>query len=309
MSIHKDKILLDIIKEIYILYCSELKSQNMIDFNDMVNLAIRNLNFDLGYKYIIIDEYQDTSLTRYKLVKKIRDICKSKLIAVGDDFQSIYRFTGCNLDIFLNFELYFGKTNIIKIKNTYRNSKELIDVSGNFVMKNKFQIRKKLLSDKRCFKPIKIVYYVNLADAFENIINIIDTDIFVLGRNNRDIQSILKSEKFSYENNRIVYKKDKNKEIKFYTVHKSKGLESDNVIVLNVVDDYLGFPSKIVNENILNFVSLNVDKYPYEEERRLFYVALTRTKNNVYLMTKKNKESIFIKEIVKNSINNIQIIK
>ena len=75
-----------------------------------------------------------------------------------------------------------------------------------------------------------------------------------------------------------------------------------------MVDDYLGFPNKIVNDSILDFAVNDKDSYPYEEERRLFYVALTRTKNNVYILTKKNKESIFVKEIINNSRKNIQIL-
>ena len=92
------------------------------------------------YKYVIIDEYQDTSLVRFNLIKEILDKTDSKLMVVGDDFQSIYRFTGCDISLFLNFKKYFNKAKILKIQNTYRNSQELIDIAGNFVMKNKHQI-------------------------------------------------------------------------------------------------------------------------------------------------------------------------
>ncbi len=304
----KNFILLRLIKEIYSVYMEELKSQNMIDFNDMINLSLKKIKDKIKYKYIIIDEYQDTSLTRYMLIKKIKDISGAKIIAVGDDFQSIYRFTGCNLSMFLNFEKYFGKSKILKIENTYRNSKELISVAGKFIMKNKYQMKKNLKSNITLNKPIKIVYYNDLIIAFENIINNIDTDIFVLGRNNKDITPILKSQNFTINENNIIYSKDKSKNIKFLTVHRSKGLEASNTIILNMVDDYLGFPNKVINDNIFNFVIKDSDIYPYEEERRLFYVALTRTKNNVYLFTKKNNESIFIKEIINNSRKNIQIL-
>ena len=84
------------------------------------------------------------------------------------------------------------------------------------------------------------------------------------------------------------------------TVHKSKGLESDNVIIINMNDDILGFPSKIKEDKILRVIQKS-DKYPYSEERRLFYVALTRTKNNVYLFTKNKSNSVFIKELLKNN--------
>lgn len=304
---YENNIYLNIIKDIYILYKEELKSQNMIDFNDMINLATGEVNNNIKYKYIIIDEYQDTSLTRYEFIKRIKDVCNAKIMAVGDDFQSIYRFTGCNLDIFLNFEKYFGKSKILKIENTYRNSKELIDVAGTFIMKNKYQMRKNLKSDKQNNAPVKIVYYNNLLVTFEKLINSIDTDLFILGRNNKDINFLLKANNFKIEENKIYYNNSK-KDIRYLTVHRSKGLEVDNTIILNMIDDYLGFPSKVVNDRILNFVMNNKDLYPYEEERRLFYVALTRTKNNVYILTKKGRESIFVKEIINNSRKNIQII-
>ncbi len=307
-KIRKNNILiLLLIKDIYLEYENELKSQNLIDFNDMINYAAKIVN-KVKYKYIIIDEYQDTSYTRFNLIKQIKNKNNIKIMAVGDDFQSIYRFTGCNLDIFLNFEKYFGKSKILKIENTYRNSKELIDVAGSFIMKNKKQMRKELKSSKTCFKPIKVVYYYNLVKAFEVLINKINTNIFVLGRNNKDINELISSGLFILKKDNLIYTKDTSKIIKFLTIHRSKGLEEENVIVLNNIDDYLGFPSKIVNDKILDFVLINKDSYEYEEERRLFYVAITRTKKNVFLFTKKNKESIFIKEIIKNSRNNIQII-
>ena len=304
----KNNVLLTLIKEIYMTYSEELKSQNMIDFNDMINLGAENISSNTKYKYIIIDEYQDTSLTRYRLIKKLKDVCNAKIMAVGDDFQSIYRFTGCNLSIFLNFEEYFGKSSILKIENTYRNSKELVDSAGTFIMKNKYQMKKILKSNTKLNKPIKIVYYNDLVKTFESIIKNINTDIFVLGRNNKDINPILKSEKFNMLENKITYESDPDKNIRFLTVHRSKGLEASNVIILNMLDDYLGFPSKITSDSILRFVTNDKDLYPYEEERRLFYVALTRTKNNVYILTRKKKESIFVKEIINNSRKNIQII-
>lgn len=298
-------IILKLIIEIYTLYERELRSCNMLDFNDMISYATKIVyKSDISYKYIIIDEYQDTSILRYNLVKEIKNKCKSKVIVVGDDFQSIYRFTGCNLDIFLNFKKYYGKTKIIKITNTYRNSKELISVAGNFIMKNKKQMIKIMNSKKRLNKPIKVVYYENLQEKFIDIIKSINTKILVLIRNNNDIYELL-NDSIYLKNNMVIYK---DIVMRYLTVHKSKGLEEENVIVLNMNDNYLGFPSKMINNKILDYVIDIKDSYLYEEERRLFYVALTRTKNNVYLFCKKNNESIFIKELIKNYFNNIQII-
>ena len=273
----------------------------------MINKAtniIKNNGYIKKYRYIIIDEYQDTSYTKYNLIKEIKNKIDCKLFVVGDDFQSIYRFTGCNLDIFLKFKKYFKYSKIIKINNTYRNSKELISISGNFIMKNKNQLRKKLKSNKSINKPVVIIYTNNIKKDFKKLIQIINTNILVLGRNNNDIYKVLDNEVKLFKD-KIIYK-DKN--IRYLTVHKSKGLEEDNVILINLENSILGFPSKIENNKILNYVLNEKDNYPYEEERRLFYVALTRTKNYVYLLVNKDKESIFVKELIKDNKDEINIL-
>ena len=113
----------------------------------------------LNYQYVIIDEYQDSSLIRVNLIQKLIKLNNAKLLVVGDDWQSIYRFSGCDINIFLNFRKYFKKVKTLKIINTYRNNQELIKVASNFVMKNPYQIKKKLNSFKHNSKPIKIFYY------------------------------------------------------------------------------------------------------------------------------------------------------
>ena len=130
----------------------------------------------------------------------------------------------------------------------------------------------------------------------------------ILGRNNNDITLIIDSD-FKQEDDKIIYLKNKDIKITYLTVHKSKGLECDNVIIINLKNNYLGFPSQIENEKILRLVSSNNDKYPYSEERRLFYVALTRTKNNVYLLVPKYNYSIFIKEIISYKSKSVKISK
>ena len=116
------------------------------------------------------------------------------------------------------------------------------------------------------------------------------------------------SSHFKLEHDKLIYLKNTNIKMRYMTVHKSKGLENDNVILINLEDKTLGFPNKIQDDKLLRFVKKDYEKYPYSEERRLFYVALTRTKNNVYLLTKHNNESLFVKEIINDYINKIDII-
>lgn len=297
----KEKELLIIILNIYLSYEKYLEDNLEIDFDDMIIKAteiIENKKVNLDYQYIIIDEYQDTSYIRFLLVKKIIERCGAALMVVGDDFQSIYRFTGCDVDLFLNFSKYFEGAKIKKIRNTYRNSQELIKIAGDFIMQNKKQIRKNLHSNKHLDYPIEIIYYRDIKIAFKRLIERIyqeNKEILVLGRNNKDVNKIIDNT-YEYKDGYII-DKENGKRIKYLTVHKSKGLEADNVIMLNLEDDILGFPNKIKNEHILRLVSKSNEVIPYAEERRLFYVGLTRTKNKVYLLVPENKPSIFVEEL------------
>ena len=307
----KEKLFLIITLNVYLVYKNELFSSRLIDFDDMIIKSTEIVNkkiVKLNYKYIIIDEYQDTSYVRYLLVKSIIDNSNANIIGVGDDFQSIYRFSGCDLNIFLNFNKFFPQSKILKIENTYRNSQELINICGKFIMRNKNQLKKNLLSKKHIINPIIICYCNNFCSNFELLINNIKGNIMILGRNNEDVLQIL-NENIELIDGEICYKKNDKINLTYLTVHKSKGLESDNVIVLNVVDDILGFPNKLSDDKVLRFVINSKNKILYEEERRLFYVALTRTKNKVYLLTKKNKKSIFIKELLKYHKQQIKIIE
>lgn len=287
-----NKIYFKIILEIYHIYNQELESSNLYDFNDMIKIATNNIinnQIKTNYKYIIIDEFQDTSLNRFKLINAIIKQNNAKIFVVGDDYQSIYRFTGCNLDIFLNFNKLVNNLNIINLDYNYRNPKEIIDVANSFIMKNKNQIKKETICLKNINKPIKICFYKNKRTAIEKILKYIDTKYLILGRNNKD------KDLFNIQ--------DK----PFLTIHKSKGLEEDNIILINLTNNNNSLPSKIKNHKIINKI-IKTDYYPYEEERRLFYVALTRTRNNIYLLVPKSNYSIFIKELMKKYKNYIEYI-
>ena len=281
----KDKVLLKEIMKCYICYESYLNKENLMDFNDMINFATDKLDTSkVRYKYIIIDEYQDTSIAKLNLIRKLSKLSNSNLFMVGDDFQSIYRFAGSNVKIIANFRTYFPFAKLVKLKNTYRNSKELIYISGRFVMKNPFQIKKSLRSNISVKYPVEIIYYNDLNDAINKIIiNYKVNNLFILSRNNNDLEKILI--------NNVSYQK--------MSVHKSKGLQADYVFLVNVNNSSNGFPNKYVDHQILKYVNNYKEYYPYEEERRLFYVALTRAKKKVYLFAPKNNPSLFIQELKK----------
>ncbi|MDO5860749.1 UvrD-helicase domain-containing protein, partial [Methanobrevibacter sp.] len=318
----RTSLFLDIVEEIYLQYESYLNEISKIDFNDMINNATREVekgNLHQHYRYILVDEYQDTSYTRYNLVKAIQDKTDAKVCVVGDDWQSIYRFAGCDVSLFSNFENYFENPDKLTIQTTYRNSQELIDISGRFIKKNPNQIDKSLNSKKDSTnKPVKLVYYNNASKeskikAMEFMINKISkdsSDIMILGRNNFDINDFIEGGLFERKNKddyELIYKKNKKLNIDFISVHKSKGLEKDNVILINLENNVVGFPNQMVEDKLLNFVINDSDQYPNGEERRLFYVALTRTKNNVYLLVPETDKSEFVIELEEN-IDDLEII-
>ena len=304
-KISRNNKMLKLIEKIYDIYSDELNSQGLYDFNDLIMNAcelIKYKGFKRYYKYIVIDEFQDISLERYNLIKLIKESCSSKIFCVGDDFQSIYRFSGSSIDMIINFKKYFGYTKIIKLTNTYRNPIELIKTSNKFITRNPYQIRKSIKSKKSINKPIKIVYYIkNINIKLKKILDSLEGEVLILSRNN-NIDYILDKE-LTLDKDLIYYK---DRVFNFKTVHKAKGLESNNVILLNLNNSNYGFPNKIDNE--LQKKILPKNKYLYEEERRLFYVALTRTKNNIYLLVDKENPSIFVKELLYNSKKHIEVI-
>ena len=221
---------------IYLRYETYLNDNNEIDFEDMIlksTQIIKNGGYINNYKYVIIDEFQDTSYTKFLLVNSIIKKTGAKILAVGDDFQSIYRFAGCDLNIFLNFNNYFSDSIIKKITTTYRTSDELIKNAGKFVMKNKRQIKKNLHAIKYLRNSINIIYYKNINTILEKTIlyvyNKCKSSILIIGRNNNDINMYSKN-MFEIINDKVIYLKNKNINIKYLTAHKSKGLEDENVI-------------------------------------------------------------------------------
>lgn len=313
----KTKKVYDIIKPIYIKYNEYLKGNNLIDFNDMINIStelIINNKFIHHYKYVIVDEYQDISMSRYKLLLAMRNQSYYKLFCVGDDWQSIYRFAGSDISLITNFSKYWGKTNINRIEHTYRFSSTLANISGKFIMNNPNQIKKNIIGFNSDIYPIEIIYAKDIVESLKLLEDKLDkmpyfTKIYLLGRYTFDIDILRKDSNFTLEYNHytknmdIIYNKRIDLDIQFLTAHKSKGLQADYVVILNNKNELMGFPSKVKDSNLVNSLLDNSDKYPFSEERRLFYVALTRCKKKVYLLSSDTNKSIFIKYLEKHFKN------
>ncbi len=329
----RSRLFLDICSDCYLEYERWLKENNAVDFADMINESARLLNEakemrqKLHFKYIIVDEYQDISRQRFDLTKALSEVTDAKIIAVGDDWQSIYAFSGSDITLFTKFAEKMGYAKMLKIVKTYRNSQEVIDIAGNFIQKNKEQIPKQLVSPKHIEDPVIIYTYDSkakakdgdrrsganyaMAHAVEIALEQIMTfkkkeqkeagPILLLGRFNFDGDLLERSGLFEYikRGDKIKSVKYPKLDITFMTAHSSKGLGYDDVIIVNGKNEIYGFPSKIEDDPVLAFVIKGDRAIDYAEERRLFYVAMTRTKNRVFVVAPEQNPSEFLVEIKK----------
>ena len=326
----RSKLFLDICEKAYLEYQRILKESNRVDFEDMINESskllrnAKNAHENINLDYIIVDEYQDISRQRFNLTKELSNMTHAKIVAVGDDWQSIYAFAGSEIQLFTKFKEEMGYADILYITHTYRNSQELIDIAGKFVQENPSQIRKRLISPKSILKPLVIFTYCDdkqknktkglkgiveekakkLESVIEKILSISkdkNTSILVIGRYGFDASDIGSTLYFSYDNEKRTLKSSKfpDANITYLTAHSSKGLTYDNVIIINASNDIYGFPSQIERDPVMNFVIHDDKTYDYAEERRLFYVALTRTRNRVFILAPESKPSEFVLELLK----------
>ncbi|MBQ3883230.1 MAG: UvrD-helicase domain-containing protein [Bacteroidales bacterium] len=329
----RTKLFLEICMQCYLEYSKKLKEIGAIDFEDMINDSARilreqeDMGNKLSFKYIIVDEYQDISRQRFDLTKELSKICDAKIIAVGDDWQSIYAYAGSDIALFTGFSEKMGYAELLKITKTYRNAQQVIDIAGGFIQKNNTQISKSLISPKSIDEPVIIHsydesvpkkdtlgkggrYYL-LGKKVEEVIGLIleknreegkpvNSSILLLGRYSFDARNLCFSNDFVYDekNNKVISKKYPRANLEYLTAHRSKGLGYDNVVIVNARDEMYGFPSQIDDDPIMKLVTRDDTSIEYAEERRLFYVALTRTKNRVHIVTPIQRPSKFVLELI-----------
>lgn len=292
----------DIFSPIYQSYETRLVEDGTVDFHDMLIKAAHMINNRLyknQFRYIIIDEFQDFSVSKYRLVKALCDQNPdTKLFCVGDDWQSIFRFAGSDISLMTNFEESYGftKRNQLVLTNRFGNGIAL--VSNRFILKNPDQIKKDVRSAKNDDGSVEVLCRKKKVGAdimVEEILDNLNRDastgkkvtVFLLGR---------------YKHNRpdhfhLYEGAYKNLIVEYLTIHASKGAEADYVIILDVVSGKHGLPSEVTDDPLLGIVLSKGDPYPHAEERRLMYVAMTRARQKVYVITEKGKESVFALEL------------
>lgn len=291
-------------------YHCALAEKELINFNQMVATAAKELTNPTSYRYIFVDEYQDFSLLFLELIKSLRKTCKdAKLLAVGDDWQAINRFAGSDVEYFTHFERYFREDcKKLFIPTNYRSGKAIVR-NANFFMSKALKDYNGCKSGNKLkasiyFKDTKYWEKDDVQDKIplliknylEIIVSIIKENpgktIKILHRNNDlnfndwPLEKFIKLLKSLIIKEAILTESAADALISYSTIHRSKGLESDIVVLLEV--DAGKFPSKDKTGGLFKIFG-DDKKTLFQDEIRLFYVALTRPKEQLYILSKTTK--------------------
>ena len=283
------------------------EERNEIDFTDAIIRAtsLCNNGHRPDYDYILVDEFQDISKDRYRFLQSLRrERPLTKLFCVGDDWQSIYRFAGSDMALFKHFEEYFGYTKKCLMETTYRFGEPAIARSSHFILANPEQAVKNVRSFKTDAETLLDFYATNGRDGVVDTVKIIadqiptDKDILLLGRYGFDVNIFNNTELTVHNAKDSVYVCYGRRKMQFMTVHQSKGLECDYIILLNCNGGTMGFPANIADSPVLKYVLSEPDAYAFSEERRVFYVGITRAKKHTWVLYDMNNPSPFVREFV-----------
>ena len=286
------------IVEKYIQYCT---NKSFLDFNDLISRStslfqnhedIAN-KYKSKYQYILVDEFQDVNNLQVELIKLLLTD-QTQLFCVGDDWQSIYGFRGSNVSYIVDFENHFKNSKVIKLNLNYRSTQNIVGASNEVIKHNKFKIEKEIHSSKQ--SEHKIVVYSGNSEE-ENIQFCFDKvqELLEGGLTNDDILFLYRRSKM-YTPYFFRFKND-NVKVQSKTIHAAKGLEAKVVFIIGLTEGNGGFPDIWLEDRIFQVIKKANHDLLMEEERRLFYVAITRAKDKLFLITEKGNESSFLKEI------------
>lgn len=281
-----------------------LKAEESLDFEDMlVNAAdlLEEGAVSLPYELVLVDEFQDSSQARARFVRGLLKEPGRYLLAVGDDWQSINRFAGADVSVMSQFSKWFGRGPQLALTTTYRCSQEICDVARRFVSKNPVQFDKSMRSMATSpGRPVTVVSTDDEHRAVEQILNRLSAEALARssGGDHSEVTTVNVLGRYRFQREALPRRKWEGLDVTFKTVHGSKGLEADFVIILGMTTGTFGFPSNITDDPVLELAMPTPDTYPHAEERRLFYVALTRARRGVYVLASLVQPSPFVVELL-----------
>ena len=263
----------EVIKPLYEEYEKALAEKKLRDFTDIILSAAKYCEtgrYKSRFSYILVDEFQDISVDRYKFIVSLRQQDPlTKTYCVGDDWQSIYRFSGSDMNLFNHFEEHFGFTEKCKIETTYRFGNPLVERSSAFILKNPSQVQKtvKPLSDNVCtkisFVPFSRTSNETYLNEIKKLIESLPVD-----------ETVMLMARYNYE-------------VKIFP---RSCVRQQSPTSKRATVTFAGDP-------ILGYVLSKIDTFEYSEERRLFYVAITRARKHTFVMYNENMPSVFVTEM------------
>lgn len=285
------------------------KKNSVIDFNDMLSQSSEMLSTDDNimkyyqdkFRCILVDEFQDVNAAQVQLIKYLLSE-KAYLFCVGDDWQSIYGFRGSDIRFIMNFSWHFPGAAVMKLKYNFRSTESIVNVGNVIIANNTNKIDKEVLSLKKNDQKVillksnsdeDILQFIKEKIAFhlQEQEDIHPGDIMILGRRSSHFFAIKEALKHSG--------------IRFSTIHGAKGLEAKVVFITGLKHGSGGFPDTWLADSIYQVVKETNKEILLEEERRLFYVAITRAKDFLYLLSENGNESQFIDELPPEFIDEI----
>ncbi len=292
---------LGVFEKVHDRYEAMLRMEGSVDFHDLINDAATFISGDRErsrFQYVLVDEFQDISTGRMRLLDAF-DQRNISYFVVGDDWQSIYRFAGSDVSLVQDCGQYLGHVQERELTETFRFGGGILVPSTTFVQRNPEQTQRTLRSaSSRRDDGITIIADKDaeraLQETFRDIEKRLGTQparevsVLVLGRYRSSEQYL-----------RAVRNRALGLDLRFSTVHRAKGQEADYVIVLDLKNTRSGFPAKIDDDPLLEMVlpPKSAKGLPYAEERRLFYVAMTRARRGAYLIADDSRPSEFVTEI------------
>jgi DNA helicase IV len=283
-----------------------------IDFEDMVTRAtalVESGRYQSPFRHILVDEFQDISTGRAKLIQALkRQHFDARVFAVGDDWQSIYRFAGSDIHIMRSFGAEFGGTyagatgvhRTVDLGRTFRSVDKIALAARRFVLRNPAQITKTVIPAGETDEPsIRIAW--TRRDTGEQALNDAVAALVAMGGKDGGAPSILILGRYRFLRPDVgrLQRHNPGVKITFKTIHASKGLEADHVIILGADNAKMGFPSMVVDDPLLSLVSPEAEPYPNAEERRVMYVAMTRARRTVTILAAEAHPSVFVEELMK----------